>query len=938
MRKRRLVYKRDSEGKFARVNSLVGKVDLPSLRGGKLSSSKRKSLAQVLEARVSAGDLSYAIGPAKDLSGKYDLTGPDKADSNQAAYREAKKIARELKLKYGNNAPSANLIYRVARNIQIGKFDPNDPNAKKPGEDTGNPKPRKPSTPRVPKPDAPPKPKKVKRVSMYSFEGLATKDLIDQYKLAAEEHKKRHPNAPETAPMRKALMWLQARANEGDRDALDWFKANAASGDPKAPKLPRRSLTEIRRSIARAVRSMNEAYTNEERQLYQRKIDAFRLNFDEVLADSTVEQLKRDLDYAKGHYVNSGRDVKIYKERLKEVRNNPKSGFYALLRNAETDRAISLDTIKRIQKRLDELNGVKKDPGPSVDAPKLLPRNDDTSPTESRIAREKEVMRLFDGWFSGLYIDQLDKANGDNIGQWYEKFVQDPEMRRKALDDFAKILADPSSLADRRDAAYTYRDLTERFGYNDLSPEQRRALAKEDMALLDNMFSDKMQASRMRYAYEDWLRTSDGAHDLAKNYGYDNESLFEIFMDGNDRFPWTDRYHDTYKLADAVRAGMKADNFDGVAIAKEDRAPRPAATEDIPPVPYRAVDRSRLSHLKREKQSREREMIFFITKTFGNGEEFKKLTEDEQNQKRQQYQLMTDEISKLGAEIDKIGPDRSRSIRSAKNFDELYDIMVDRNPNIKNFNGWNEPDGALDRAMKSYGVHGEQHRKIILQRCMDAFEAAESMSDQYPDVPFDSLNVINPEGFSNPNAIAHCNRGVTTHIEFNASFLVDRTPAPGSNSDGFHPRNFEKDPFRNVLIHEFGHAIDWFAVPAWDVANDNGWHDRQTQRGSTVARDRMWKAVLAKIFGERDGEIKKIIADLFIKLQDEGYKGSFESWFKENTSGYAKENYHELIAESWQDYHANGTLNASPISVAITEFILSKYRARVREGSKPYDL
>jgi len=169
MRKRRLVYVRDSEGKFARVSSLLPKKKPKSApsRNKKLALSKPKRsrgsdtlpVVDIPEAKVSRGDLSYAIEPAKDLSSRYDLTGPDKAEQNQAAYREAKKIARELQLKYGDNAPSANLIYRVARNIQIGKFDPNDPNAAKPGEESGSAKPKRAPLPKpVPKPAPDPLP------------------------------------------------------------------------------------------------------------------------------------------------------------------------------------------------------------------------------------------------------------------------------------------------------------------------------------------------------------------------------------------------------------------------------------------------------------------------------------------------------------------------------------------------------------------------------------------------------------------------------------------------------------------------------------------------------------------------------------------------------------------------------------------------------------
>lgn len=1019
MRRRRirLNYKRDKDGRFARVNTLGSPAMRLALRdkGNKVSLSKANRRngndamppVDIPEARVSRGNLKYAIDPAKELSGKYDLTGPDLSETNQKAYREAGKIARKLKAKYGDEAPSANLIYRIAKNIQLGTFDPNDPDARKPGEDgsggkTPRPKPDpkpKPDAPKKPwreqkaidelkaaikglaevekkwekspkpqnseadreiraarnrltnaqskfqppfgkyewpedvpkgfglpgtpsaqpKPDGPKRDAKIKPVPMEKFDGLSTKDLIDQYKLADQMGRARVRD--------RALSLLKDRYRLLDEDAKDWFE-----NDPKSPNTPKVSLMELNKRIARAVRLRNSG-SDKEKKIYQDQIDSLNLAVEERFREMSMTDLMQELKDVQRELTNDRRDAKIYKARAKQY---PDSDSYkTIAENADRKVQVNLGLANRIKARIEELkNGKPKeeDPGtPDPLADNKVPRNEATSPSPARRNRERTVESIFSSWLSAYRYEGNDSVFADSLE---EKIREDSEFREELFGRFIEDLKDPSRLDRGRTWSYLKNEFTERHGYHDLTPEQRSDLADGDLELLRSVLDLDTMAARMRNDYEDWLKTSEGAYDLAANYNYDDQRLFEIFMDGNYDYR-SDYLHreDVWKKA---RKQMRDEGFDGTLLAKVPRTAEPQQDPNKPPIPYRAKNSS-ISELRRELTSRDKELVHFVTTSLGN-DSFRALSEEEKARVRQKYFSDTEYNKNLKDKINAMEPDRSRELDEARDFDELYEIMSNRNPNIKNMIGWHEPDGPLAIAMEEAGVYTDAHRKIILDRVKRIFSAAERMSDEYPEVPFDSLDAQLKSNFRKSETIAHCRRHINIAIQINTTYIVKSSPAPGGNSIGFHPPNFEKDALANTLIHEFGHSLDWFAFGLHDLVNDFGFLDRQEKKGSKVQRDKMWQAATDEIFEDRDDWLRKLQAQAWRNARQEGYRGSYGDFVKANTSGYARTNFHELIAESWQDYHANGKLAASPISVAVTEWVISKYRDRVKEGMKQYDL
>ena len=401
----------------------------------------------------------------------------------------------------------------------------------------------------------------------------------------------------------------------------------------------------------------------------------------------------------------------------------------------------------------------------------------------------------------------------------------------------------------------------------------------------------------------------------------------------SDQFSWNNDYFDMTKIADQNRARWRKDSFDGASLAKAPRPPAEPDPRDVEPVPYRAKDNS-IAELRREKASMEKELAFNITKVFGTSD-FSKRPQAEKDAERAKYMKMLDDITKLEKEIENTPPDRSKSISAAKNLDELHDIFSNRNPKIKSLAGWHEPDGDLAKEMEMGGVYSEAHKRVVLNRCIKSFEAAEKMSDDYSEVPFDGLNARGEKSFSSGKAIAHCSRGLNIHIEMNVNYLVRDSPAPNKNEDGFHPQGFEKNPFYNVMVHEFGHSMDWFAFEMHDIAGDLTLLDRNMNKG--IARDKIWAKAMEEVFDARDVELKRIMTDMYLEeYRAKRFTGSFNAYYTKHTSGYARTNYHELIAESWQDYHANGP-KATPISIAITRYVLERYRNRMAKGkAQPY--
>lgn len=341
-------------------------------------------------------------------------------------------------------------------------------------------------------------------------------------------------------------------------------------------------------------------------------------------------------------------------------------------------------------------------------------------------------------------------------------------------------------------------------------------------------------------------------------------------------------------------------------------------------------------------------------------DEFKSWSEEEKQNFRETKLKVVDEMSDLEEKLKNAKPDRSRKLSSATSRGELVDIMADRYPGLK-MEGWDEPDGALAQELRQFD--GRLDNATVTKKCIQAFQSMDQQMQKYPEVKLDlGFNAWSPTGFSNPNAIAHCRRGPFLAIDFNVRFLSIKSPADGSPKKegelGFHPPNFFQRPWGNTVVHEFGHAVDWYANGFMDVyerSEDRFRKEEEAEKkGGRKARSRaeIQEETQQALAMDRGSRMKKLIAGLYVdagepdhrvmdswerkvdeSLTPEGRtKHKLKAWMATQMSGYS---FHqdngrkgqsimfddEALAEAWMDVEHNGD-GASDTSKALHGMML----------------
>lgn len=119
-------------------------------------------------------------------------------------------------------------------------------------------------------------------------------------------------------------------------------------------------------------------------------------------------------------------------------------------------------------------------------------------------------------------------------------------------------------------------------------------------------------------------------------------------------------------------------------------------------------------------------------------------------------------------------------------------------------------------------------------------------------------------------------------------------------ADGFHPKGTTA---KDIVTHEMGHVIVKGLI-------------QKKYSGDPVAQAKAWRG--SKFSGDIVRQAAKQVQQNY-KAYGFDKKPTQES-LRAAVSGYAIKNYHETIAESWADYHANGN-NSQPLSRAIYDVI-----------------
>lgn len=332
-------------------------------------------------------------------------------------------------------------------------------------------------------------------------------------------------------------------------------------------------------------------------------------------------------------------------------------------------------------------------------------------------------------------------------------------------------------------------------------------------------------------------------------------------------------------------------------------------------------------------------------------EAFQKLTDEERQKEREKPDhpaFLGNRLTELQEQLNNAEPDRSRKLSEATTREQAVDIMIDRNPKLR-LEGWDEPDGPISKAESQFSLYGarrDQNTKKVIQ----AFQGMERMLDKYPEVTIDQFSAADSSTFGHPNTIAHCRRGVLLMIDFNVNFLTIKSPndstVTGPDQIGFHPKNFNKRPWANTVIHEFGHALDWHAFgfrQQYDTSKIKDADQRERNLGVIgSARGQEMKNALASRWVDL-GEPHLNDADIQALPPERRTKSAVGKWIQKNMSGYSFAskktgaqplgagpriiNDDEALAEAFQDVEANGD-KASDTSKALHKLMVDSLRKK----------
>lgn len=289
------------------------------------------------------------------------------------------------------------------------------------------------------------------------------------------------------------------------------------------------------------------------------------------------------------------------------------------------------------------------------------------------------------------------------------------------------------------------------------------------------------------------------------------------------------------------------------------------------------------------------------------------------------------EIEKL---LEKVKPDRSRPLKDAKDLDELMAIWYDHNPAI-NLNGdWPE---QLRKARIRHGGYADPMDKTV-QALRSSLEGVDSILEKYPTLRIPGgINLYQPP---NDRVSASFSQSCLPMLNINIDHLikVNMTLRRHRADDGqWHPANFSASPYRSVMIHEMGHAVDWQGNknPKFDPLT----YDELDQGEERVAKD--LRKIITDTFFEDHPHLKRlkvvepylwvthdIPADVseypeWIPWLQSSKQLSGYSWSQENKFSKSEINYVEFLAESFCDVEING-IKSSRLAQAVHKYMVDQ--------------
>lgn len=348
--------------------------------------------------------------------------------------------------------------------------------------------------------------------------------------------------------------------------------------------------------------------------------------------------------------------------------------------------------------------------------------------------------------------------------------------------------------------------------------------------------------------------------------------------------------------------------------------------------PFHSMTGSQLRKRLRDVADSTSEYMDQINKLKPGSAEFERI--------RAEARKVMDEMLKIDKRLETMKGNFDRPLQAAHNLDELVEIMQDRHPSmiVDNFKDKVEKAreevkaGWIKRGVEPYRVrHLIADDALTLKAAKQTFLGLDEMMTKYPTIKLYQFNCHVAPTHDKESVGASCSRGHFLSINMNPFQLVNVNEAMRRQKNnvhsGWHPKNHEKRPYANNIIHEFGHAVDWRANIWPDNANSADMN-KMIDDNSAVRRKQISK-ILTDIYfkrvGSKAGDARELLDWLHATKEITGYSFDVDENGRTIIPRILDDD--ELLAEAFTDVEVNGS-EATEVNRALHKMMMDNYRKR----------
>lgn len=292
-------------------------------------------------------------------------------------------------------------------------------------------------------------------------------------------------------------------------------------------------------------------------------------------------------------------------------------------------------------------------------------------------------------------------------------------------------------------------------------------------------------------------------------------------------------------------------------------------------------------------------------------------------------------------QIAKLKPDLSREIRDCRNYDDLWEVMTLRHPQmfVDNFEPiLNKKREELVAAAPSTWDHRtistiyDTHKMFAATKA--SFTALDDQMMKYPKIPIRAFKCEHHAGLEEDFTGAVCSRGAYIEISINPKALVDAHRRAGRAYDAarswppWHAMNTHRNYFYTNVVHEFGHAVDWKAN-VWPRDAADGNNKQMIEDNGKIRQTQIIAILFEKYKASTKRKGYPTPDELFTWLLKDQSGRMIDGMPQPHVTGYSWNrddkgqliqpislNEDELLAEAWADVEYNKDM-ASPVNLAL---------------------